>query len=125
MKEILSKILWIVKHYQREAIIGIYIVLIGIISFNLGKINSFQKTPLQVGDKAIIYDAVNDSDKQQETSKQVKKLDLRVVVSKNSDKYHFSWCSSAKRIKEENKIWFNSEQEAIGAGYILAGNCSK
>ncbi len=46
-----------------------------------------------------------------------------VVASKNGTKYHFSYCPGAKSIKEENKISFNSAQEAEAAGYTLAGNC--
>lgn len=45
------------------------------------------------------------------------------VASKNGAKYHLPTCSGAKRIKEENKIWFNSKQEAEKAGYEPAKNC--
>jgi hypothetical protein len=47
----------------------------------------------------------------------------QVVASKNGTKYHFPWCSGAQRIKEENKVWFASIEEARGAGYTPAGNC--
>lgn len=46
-----------------------------------------------------------------------------VVVSKNGEKYHHPWCSGARAIKEENKIWFTSEADALAAGYTKAGNC--
>ncbi|MEX0933293.1 MAG: Ada metal-binding domain-containing protein [Candidatus Paceibacterota bacterium] len=46
-----------------------------------------------------------------------------LVASKNSDKYHFPWCSSAKRIKPENLISFSSYEEAQNAGYTPASNC--
>lgn len=54
-------------------------------------------------------------------------LDTRVVVSKasTSKRYHYTWCPGAKKIKEENKIWFNSAQEAESRGYALAGNCNQ
>lgn len=45
------------------------------------------------------------------------------VASKNSTKYHLPSCSGAKRIKEENKVWFNSKEEAERAGYEPAKNC--
>ena len=56
---------------------------------------------------------------------ETKVLDTRVVASKNSDKYHYTWCAGAKKIKEENKVWFSSAEEAESKGYTLAGNCSK
>lgn len=46
-----------------------------------------------------------------------------LVGSKNSDKYHFPWCSGALRIKPENLISFTSYEEARAAGYTPAGNC--
>ncbi|OHA15361.1 MAG: hypothetical protein A3G52_00010 [Candidatus Taylorbacteria bacterium RIFCSPLOWO2_12_FULL_43_20] len=46
-----------------------------------------------------------------------------LVGSKTSDKYHYPWCSGALRMKEENKIWFKSAEEARAAGYTPAGNC--
>lgn len=45
------------------------------------------------------------------------------VASKNGSKYHLAWCSGAQRIKEENKIYFNSQEEAERAGYAPAANC--
>ncbi len=45
------------------------------------------------------------------------------VASKSGTKYHLPWCAGAKQIKEENKIFFNSKDEAERAGYTPAGNC--
>lgn len=39
------------------------------------------------------------------------------VGSVNSNLYHHKDCSTANRIKEENKIWFGSTEEAEAAGY--------
>lgn len=45
------------------------------------------------------------------------------VASKNGDKYHLPWCAGALRIKEENKVWFKTKEEAEAAGYRPASNC--
>lgn len=45
------------------------------------------------------------------------------VGSRTSTKYHLPTCSGAKRIKEENKVWFKSKEEAESRGYTPAGNC--
>ncbi len=45
------------------------------------------------------------------------------VASKTGKSYHLPWCGGAKQIKEENKVWFNSKEEAESAGYAPAGNC--
>lgn len=47
----------------------------------------------------------------------------RYVASKSGTRYHFPWCSGAQRIKEENKIWFQTKEEAEKAGYKPALNC--
>lgn len=39
------------------------------------------------------------------------------VASRGGTKYHWPWCSYAKKIKPANQIWFNSEAEAQAAGY--------
>jgi len=45
------------------------------------------------------------------------------LASKTGTKYYLPWCGSAKRIKEENKVWFSSKAEAEAAGYEPAKNC--
>lgn len=45
------------------------------------------------------------------------------VGSVESDKYHKSTCRWAKKILEENRIYFSSKAEAAGAGYSPCGTC--
>lgn len=45
------------------------------------------------------------------------------VASKNGKVFHLPWCPGAKRIKEENKIWFSSKEEALALGLKPAANC--
>ncbi|MBI2446825.1 MAG: hypothetical protein HYV51_03370 [Parcubacteria group bacterium] len=45
------------------------------------------------------------------------------VASINGKNYYPKDCASAKRIKEENIIWFSSAEEAEISGYVLAKNC--
>ena len=123
MHNILSKIgIW-VKVRQKDIFLVFCMVLISVISFNLGRINSLEKTSISItGGEANVYSA--SGQKEAGTDKKPVKIDKRVVASKNSDKYHFTWCSRAKRIKEENKIWFENEAVAQAAGYVKAGNCN-
>ena len=130
----LSKMTNFVKRFQYDIFLGSCVILISVISYNLGQINSLKKTPITLNEdsdlKADIYQATETKTTGGQNIQNTKynipdtKLDTRVVVSKNSDKYHYSWCSGAKRIKPENQIWFTSAQEAESRGYILAGNCN-
>lgn len=45
------------------------------------------------------------------------------VASKKGTAYHLLTCPGAKQIKEENKIYFQTKEEAIAAGYKPAANC--
>lgn len=45
------------------------------------------------------------------------------VGSKNSTKYHYTWCKWAQKINPNNKVVFNSAQEAQSAGYIPCKVC--
>jgi len=104
-----------------------------LLSFQLGRISKSASQPIKI-EKAEIREIFNQGISDSKISAQepagdrgVEKIDFRVVASKKSTsgKYHFLWCPGAKQIKEENKLFFNSEEEAIAAGYSLAGNCSK
>ena len=47
----------------------------------------------------------------------------QIVASRAGERYHWIWCPGAKRIKEENKIFFASPAEARRAGLTPAANC--
>ncbi len=116
-----------VKKYQHGLFIGACLILMAGIGYNIGRISSLHKSGLTPNQQASGYDSLQSPSIKTKTSpKPVIPRDLRVVVTKNSKTkvYHHAWCSGASRIKEENKIWFATENEAISAGYTLAGNCS-
>lgn len=43
--------------------------------------------------------------------------------STESDKYHYPTCRHSLKILEENLIWFDTEEEALAAGYSPCGTC--
>ena len=45
------------------------------------------------------------------------------MASKTGTKYYLPTCGTAKRIKEENRVWFSTKDEAEAAGYGPAANC--
>ena len=47
----------------------------------------------------------------------------RLVASKNGTRYYYEHCAGVKRIKEANKIYFDTKAEAIARGLTLAANC--
>ena len=127
---------------DNDTFMVIVILLVAFTSFGIGRLstNTNEKTPILFSQKTPApswEQGVHDMETTKQPSPAPQKLSASahgslpdsslqtgsIVVSKNGTKYHFPWCSGAKRIKEENKIWFNSEQEAREAGYTPAANC--
>lgn len=124
----ITNLLNAVKSRWEAIFLAICFILVGVISFNLGKMSALQKTDITFGTDATIFNAAATSSTtsypQQSGMPAISQpRSGRVVGSKNSDKYHYEWCSGAKRISLANQIWFVSAQEAEKAGYVLAGNC--
>lgn len=46
-----------------------------------------------------------------------------IVASKTGKKYYFVWCKGAINIKQNKKIYFETESLAQKAGYTIAANC--
>jgi hypothetical protein len=121
MRDILAKIMRLVKHYSYDVFLVLCMLAVAFIGYNIGQIRALRKTPIEVDYGASIYRSAKEAG----PTATPKPLDTRVVVSKKSKtyKYHYSWCSGAKRINEENKVWYETEDAAQKAGYSLAGNC--
>lgn len=113
---------------------ALLITLVAIASFGLGRWSVAQNKPITpISAPAMV---VRDSERPQ-AGIQVKKAapsvpeeeevkaaeELQYVASKSGTKYHLLWCPGAKSIKEENKIFFGSKEEAERAGYTPAANC--
>lgn len=116
----------------KRLFLSLVILLVAILSFGVGRLTATpggrgikieydpslsafrsSSTPLSKSQTATPINAFSPSDSP-----------IGVVVgSKNGSKYHYPHCAGAKQIKEENKISFNSPQEAEASGYTLAGNC--
>src|SRR3989344_8845023 len=108
----------------RKLFLALVIILVALLSFGIGRLSVTGKEPIR-----IEYDPELTTNNSQPTTSQTASVITAikgggVVASKNGTKYHYSHCAGAKQIKEENKISFNSPQEAEGAGYSLAANCS-
>lgn len=120
----LSKFFQLIKSYQSDIVLVVVVILISVISFNLGKISATN------GQKAQIKITGGESARQLGNTMGIfapAVRDQTVVASKNSKGklYHFTWCPGASMIAEKNKITFANEAAAIAAGYTLAGNCQK
>ena len=103
--------------YKSDIFTAFAVFLIGMMGFGLGRLSVImpEKHEIQVT-KPL---SANDPEKESNKTAAI----VKIVASKNGSTYYFPWCSN--NIKEENKIYFNDEQGAEGAGYRLAKNCEK
>ena len=106
------------------------IVLTGLLGFGLGQLSQTDSRdfPVKIEEIPIFQNLQNVSGSSGasavESGVSVGATGGAVVVgSRNSDKYHYPWCSGAKRITDTNKVEFTSIEEARQAGYQPAGNC--
>ena len=110
----------------REYSIVLVLVLLGATSFGLGRLSATNATTVPItlctsesapSTQEATANTANASTiiPSQETSK--------YVGSKNGTVYHLPWCGGATRIREENKVWFATKEEAEQAGYRPATNC--
>lgn len=95
-----------------DAFVVALIILVGLISFGLGRLSA-------------ITDVVTPVALLQAPAAALEPMYLggEVVASRNGTKYHFPWCAGAAAMSDANKIWFKSVEDARKAGYTPAGNC--
>lgn len=124
------------KCKSKEFLLSFTIVLFGILSFGLGRLsktynyglNSALLAPKGMLEEITVNQVSFDGEKlSASTAKSIDQKSYEekgiVVASKTGKKYHLPWCTGAKNIPENNKIWFNSIDEAKKAGYTPALNC--
>jgi hypothetical protein len=122
------------QHQSKIILISIFILSLSA-SFLGGVIlgaNILRRPPIAI-DKNLVVDlnSVNDSALTQEgissndsnSSLSAGLVDKRFVASKRGKYYYPVDCSLANSLKEENKIYFSSEEEAQKQGYIFNSRC--
>jgi len=116
---------------KEDLFIVLLIILVGTASFGLGKLSALEKKKVPISilktKEAILASVaenptgIKDTDSSVNTQTQGKGI---VVASKAGTKYYYPWCSGVSRIKEENKVWFLSIDDAKNAGLTPAANCT-
>lgn len=105
---------------ENDLVLVLVILFVALVAFGLGRLSAFSEKKAPVKMENLVSASVGSIYNISSTTISVDKL---YVASKNGTKYHYPWCGGAQSIKEENKIWFSSKEEAEGAGYTPASNC--
>lgn len=109
-----------------DLFIAALIFMVGLGGFGLGRLSVIwsQKEPITITDSASDGGG-GASLPLPAASTAALKASVRgkYVASKSGAYYHLPWCAGALRIKDANKIWFQTKQEAEQKGYKPASNC--
>ena len=105
-----EKVKAFINENQSDLLIASSFLLIALIGFGLGRLSYLvqNKPPITVEDQLVEEQTANAA---------------VFVASKNGAYYYLPDCSGVQKIKEENKIWFSSRDEAESIGYKPAANC--
>jgi hypothetical protein len=118
----------------RNILIALLIILIGGAAFALGKISRIfeARKPIEILYDTTLQNATTTpivaepplGEKATTTvQKPAPKATGKYVGARTGTKYYLPSCSGANRIKEENKVWFATAEEAESRGYTPAANC--
>ncbi len=103
-----------------NAIIVLIVLFVGLVSFGLGRLSALSERKAPV--TAVLSEAELPT-ASVGSSASLRQGEKLFVASKSGTKYHYPWCSGAQRIKNENKLWFSTREEAEKEGYSPASNC--
>ncbi|MCK6463056.1 MAG: hypothetical protein L6Q29_04570 [Candidatus Pacebacteria bacterium] len=112
------------KNNEKDLFLAVVIVLVAAISFGLGRLSKIreEKTPITLETNNLAANLILSAPKIN-ISASTQPQDKIFVASKNGKKYYYAWCESAQKIKESNRIWFTTKEEAEKYGYEPAANC--
>ncbi|KKQ92964.1 MAG: hypothetical protein UT16_C0001G0030 [Candidatus Azambacteria bacterium GW2011_GWA2_39_10] len=112
------------REYQSIIFAALILLMIFFIGLGLGLlIRPIKPTPIIVDKNVKIGLPERQAEFSEDYGKSFNFANGNFVASINGKNYYPKDCASAKRIKEENMIWFNSAEEAEADGYALAKNC--
>ena len=121
--ELLEKIkVWSEKEEIYHTLIAFVVILVGLAGFGLGKLSRNEELPVRI--EYVQQDLTSEKTQSIPSAETVPPSQLgTIIASKNGTKYYFPNCRGVGNIKDENKVFFQTEEEAISAGYSKASGC--
>jgi hypothetical protein len=114
----------------KDVLVVIIIILVGLGCFELGRLSEENGSsgirveyPKQDNNAVPPGNSTQISIKSPETSLVSISSGKNFFASSKGSKYYSISCSAGKTIKEENRVWFATGEEAQAAGYKLSSAC--
>ena len=119
----------------KDILVILIVILVGLGSFGLGRLSkSGSSEGIKIEYPAVMENQPASAVSAVKTESVTQKVNLGNQLSTNSavksyfasnrgSKYYSIGCSGGKTIKQENKIYFSTKEEAERAGYELSSSC--
>ncbi|MBI4224724.1 MAG: hypothetical protein HY617_00160 [Candidatus Sungbacteria bacterium] len=129
--EYIQKVKGLLSENKSDVLTAAIIFLIGMASFGLGRLS----VSLPQRELIRLEDPASSREQAAEMSAEPMLKDSSdipvpaalkngaFVASKSGSVYYAVWCSGVSRIREENKVWFQTKEDAKAQGYRPAKNC--
>jgi len=101
-----------------DALLVLLVIAVAFVSFILGRLSQGEE-----GKESSLRIIKKVEGEELQAAVSAAPIEGGVVASKTGSKYHLPWCAGAQTIREENKIWFATVEDARRAGYTPAANC--
>ena len=120
----------------KDILIVIIVILVGLGSFELGRLSKednsqdlkTEKVSQNIDDTGqVAVDNPPDVGRLEASGRQTSgatSTDKPFFASSKGKKYYTTDCSAGKNIKEANKVYFSTGEEAEAAGYTLSSSCN-
>ena len=115
----------------KDILVVIIVVLVGLGSFELGRLSNESASagikieyPTGMENSASVINSTTSTVyKKISTAQNSNNISGNYFASKIGHKYYSVGCTGGTTIKDTNKVWFNTEEEAQKAGYGLSSSC--
>ncbi|OGJ10472.1 hypothetical protein A2456_02355 [Candidatus Nomurabacteria bacterium RIFOXYC2_FULL_36_19] len=113
----------------KDIMIVIIVILVGLGSFELGRLSKVNnssgiKIEYPNQDNNLETNVISATDNVSKTVFDSNATGKTFFASSKGSKYYTISCSAGKTIKQENRIYFSTGEEAQQAGYTLSSGCN-
>ncbi len=115
----------------KDILIVIIVILVGLISFELGRLSKgntssgikIEHSNELQGQEAAAILSENSLSASSDTTATQNSVGKNFFASSRGTKYYPLGCSAGKTLKQENRVYFATREDAEKAGYALSSSC--
>ncbi len=119
---------WIESEKGKDIMVVIIVILVGLGAFELGRLSKGTgSTGIKIqypdGTTVPVANAISSINSTKKATAASNSAGKTFFASSRGTKYYSLGCSGGKTIKQENRVYFSTKEEAEKAGYELSTSC--